>query len=48
MKNINLQQGKKPTKDKDPFASDEEQAYDDSIGSSDGNNSDSQVIDTRI
>ena len=48
MKSSNLQQDKKTTKGKDAFASDEEQAYDDSIESSDGDGSDSLVIDTRI
>ena len=48
MKSSNLQQGKKTTKGKDPFASDEEQAYDDSLESSEGESSDNQVIDTRI
>jgi len=48
MKSSNLQQGKRTNKGKDPFASDEEQANNDSLEILEGESSDSQVIDTRI
>lgn len=48
MKSSNLQQGKKTTNCNEHYGSDEEQPYDDSVESSDGNSSDGQVIDTRI
>lgn len=48
MKSSNLQQDKKTLNCNEPYASDEDLAYDDSVESSNENDSDSQVIDTRI